>query len=172
MNENNDMKSLNHFIVDSTAIIHHFVLEDRLKENDFLVIPKLLVEELKSFESKSVLTVLEAEGKLIQTTPSARSIEQITAVAKKSGDYGSLSQIDIQVLALALDFSDSTIYSDDNAVQNVSAFLKIPVISQHFSIKHKREYYWRCTVCGSKFTQRSDTCIDCGSPTKRFFKRK
>ncbi|MCE7742010.1 MAG: hypothetical protein GOP50_06085 [Candidatus Heimdallarchaeota archaeon] len=172
MNENNDKERLNYFIVDSTAIMHHFVLDGRLKENDFLIIPELLEIELKSFESKSVLTILEAEGKLIRATPSSESLERIIEIAKKSGDYGALSKIDTQVLALALDFSDSVIYSDDNAVQNVSAFLKIKVVSQHFSIRHKREYYWKCTVCGSKFSQESKTCIDCGSPVKRFFKRK
>jgi len=172
MNENNNKERLNYFIVDSTAIIHQFILEGRLKENDFLVVPELLEIELKSFESKSVLTVLEADRKLIRADPSSESLNRIIEVAKKSGDYSALSQIDIQVLALALDFSDSVIYSDDNAVQNVSAFLKIRVKTQHFNIKHKREYYWKCTVCGSKFSQESKTCIDCGSPVKRFFKRK
>ena len=168
----NEEERLNYLIIDSTAIIHHFLLENKLKDNDFLIIPEMLVKELKSFESKSVLTLLEADGKLNQTTPSSESLERIKEIAKETGDYDALSRIDIQVLALALDFPDSVIYSDDNAVQNVSAFLNIRVVSQHFKIKHKREYYWKCTVCGSKFSKKVEACIDCGSPIKRFFKRK
>ena len=168
----NKEERLSYLIVDSTAIIHHFVLENKLKENEYLVIPELLVKELKSYESKSVLTLIESEGKLIQSTPSSESLERISAIAKESGDHAALSKIDIQVLALALDFSNSIIYSDDNAVQNVSAYLNITVVPQHFQIKHKRKYYWKCTVCGSKFPQKTETCIDCGSPLKRFFEKR
>ena len=85
---------------------------------------------------------------------------------------GIVSKIDIQVLALALDFPNSVIYSDDNAVQNVSAFLNIDIMSQHFKIRNKREYYWKCRVCGEKFSSKVETCIECGSPVKRYFVRK
>ncbi len=172
MNENKDKDKQNYFIVDSTAIIHHFALEGELGENDFLVIPELLEIELKSFEAKSVLTLLSAEGKLIQVSPSSQSMERITEIAKKSGDFSALSKIDLHVLALSQDFPDSVIYSDDNAVQNVCAFINTKVISQHFKIKQRREYFWQCTVCRSKYSQKRETCIDCGSPLKRFFKRK
>lgn len=172
MIEMSEEGSLHYLIVDSTAIIHQFVLENKLNDNEFLIVPERLLRELKSFESKSILSLLEAEGKLSQATPSSAALEKIIEISKKSGDYGSLSQTDLQVLALALDYPDSIIYSDDNAIQNVSVFLGIQVISQHFKIKQKREYFWKCTVCGSKYSQKVEVCLDCGSPVKRFFKRK
>jgi len=161
-----------YLIVDSTAIIHHFILESKLKEDEFLVIPEMLVKELKSFESKSILTLIETEGKLIEASPSSESLEKIKEISKKTGDFAALSKVDIQVLALALEFPNSIIYSDDNAIQNVSAFMNIEVISQHFKIKSKREYYWKCGVCGTKFSTKVEACVECGSPVKRYFIRK
>lgn len=171
MNKNNTNEKVNYFIVDSTAIIHHFLLTNELGTKDYLIIPESLENELKSIEAKSALTILEAEGRLIPAKPSSESLEKIITVAKKSGDYSALSKIDLHVLALSLDYPGSVIYSDDNAVQNVSAFLGFKVQPLHFRIKHKREYYWKCTVCGSISYQDNETCIDCGSPTKRFYKQ-
>ncbi|TFG10859.1 hypothetical protein EU534_00525 [Candidatus Heimdallarchaeota archaeon] len=168
----NNEEKLKYLIVDSTAIIHHFILESKLKKNEFLVIPEALIKELKSFESKTVLTLIETEGKLIEASPSNESVERINEISRKTGDFAALSKIDIQVLALALDFPNSVIYSDDNAVQNVSAFMNIDIISQHFKIKNKREYYWKCGVCGEKFSSKVETCVECGSPVKRYFVRK
>lgn len=170
MNKDDKKKKHNYFIVDSTAIIHRFILEDELKENDYLIIPNLLEEELKSFESKSVLSLLEAEGRLIRASPSTQSLEKVIKNAKASGDFFALSKIDLQIVALAIDFPSSIIYSDDNSVQNVCVFLNIKVISKHFSIKRKRVYYWKCTVCKSKYSQERETCIECGSPLKRFYR--
>ncbi len=172
MNEDNNNKKLNYFIVDSTAIIHHFVLENELQNNDILLIPELLVDELKSSVSKAVLTVLEAEDKIIHIDPSSKSIEKITGIAKETGDFTALSEIDLQVLALSLDFPGSVIYSDDNAVQNVCKKLDIKFETFQFKIKHQREYFWKCTVCKSKFTRKFENCPDCGSPIKRYFKKK
>ncbi|OLS33035.1 MAG: Endoribonuclease Nob1 [Candidatus Heimdallarchaeota archaeon AB_125] len=169
---NEDKDKLNYFIVDSTAIIHQFMLENELKDNDLLLVPELLEDELKSSESKSVLTVLEAEDKIIKTAPSSESIEKISKIAMETGDISALSKIDLHVLALSLDFPDSVVYSDDNAVQNVCKKLNVKFQSFQFKIKHQREYFWKCTVCRSKFTYKLDSCPDCGSSTKRYFKKK
>jgi rRNA maturation endonuclease Nob1 len=170
MNEKKEKQ--NYLIVDSTAIIHQFILENELKENDRLLVPELLEDEMKSSESRSVLTVLEAEGKIIKTPPSSESIKRIMKIAEETGDISALSEIDLHVLALAQDFPGSVIYSDDNAVQNVCKRLNMKFNSIQFKIKHQREYFWKCTVCGSKFTYKLDDCADCGSPTKRYFRKK
>ena len=141
-------------------------------EEKIIVIPQLLKEELKTIIAKSTLELLEIEEKVIITNASSEAIRKITDFAKKTGNYEALSEVDLQVLALSQDFPDSIVISDDNAIQNVCAFMKVQIKSLHFRIKKKREYFWKCIVCGSKFPEKIESCIECGSPLKRFYKRK
>ena len=170
-NEKNFDKT-NYFIVDSTAIIHQMLSEEELKEDEILVIPQLLKEELKSLTAKSALEIFEIDEKVIATIPSTEALDKATSSAKKSGDFSSLSEVDMQVIALSQDYPNSTVLSDDNAVQNVCAFMGVPIKNLHFKIKKKREYFWKCVVCGSKYTKKIESCIECGSPLKRFYKKR
>lgn len=161
-----------YFIVDSTAIIHNKLTEEELNEGEILVVPQILKEELKTLSAKSTLEILEMEGKVILTTPSEEALDKAIILAKESGDFSALSEVDLQVIALSQDFPGAIVVSDDNAIQNVCAFMDVPVKSLLFKIKKKREYFWKCTVCGSKYVEKRVQCTECGSPLKRFYKRR
>ncbi len=49
MNEHRQEKNSQYFIVDSTAIIHHFIFERKIDDNEVLIIPEMLKEEIISF---------------------------------------------------------------------------------------------------------------------------
>ena len=172
MNNYEKEEHLQYFIVDSTAIIHHFVFEREIKDNEVLLIPEKLEDEIMSFQAKSTLELLKEESKIIFTRPTEKSLIEIKKHAKKTGDISALSTIDLQVLSLALDYPHSVILSDDNAIQNICRKLNIKFKPFQFKIKHFREYFWKCSVCGSKFTQKMEKCPDCGSPTKRYYSKK
>jgi rRNA maturation endonuclease Nob1 len=93
----------------------------------------------------------------------------VESKAEETQDIENLSEIDIQVIAIALDYQNSTVISDDNGVQNVCAHLEIPIKPYSFKIRKTREYFWKCTVCGEKYKRKQGICIECGSPTKRLF---
>ncbi|MFW9851755.1 MAG: hypothetical protein ACFFDS_02325 [Candidatus Thorarchaeota archaeon] len=166
-NQNHEM----YLIVDTTAIIHFSYIEENLAINEFLLLPEELKEEIKSHEAQTIFQLIEGSEKTIFDTPSNSALSEVRIKAAESGDLDSLSTIDIQVIALALDHPNSVILSDDNAIQNLCAFLQIPVKSQFFKIKSKRQYYWKCNVCNTKFETKRTNCTECGSPVKRYYKK-
>jgi len=166
INNRNDKKYL---IVDSTAIIHFSSIEEDLARDEFLLLPESLKEEIQSHKAKIIFRLIEESEKTIFKTPSNEALLEVRTKASESGDIDALSIIDIQIIALALDYSNSTILSDDNAIQNVCTFLQIPVKSLFFRIKSKRRYFWKCNVCNAKFETKRGNCTECGSPLKRYY---
>lgn len=167
-----DSKAQKYFIIDSTAIIHVMSKEDFSDENTTLVFPESLRNEIQSFQAEAVFETLKADDRLIFSTSSSQSIKKVESMAEKTCDDVSLSETDLQVIAIALDFPNSTVVSDDNAIQNVCFYLEIPIKSYSFKIKMAREYYWKCTVCGQKYKTKQNQCIECGSSTTRLFVKK
>lgn len=166
INNQNDKKYL---IVDSTAIIHFSSIEENLTKDEFLLLPTALKEEMQSYMAKTVFQLLQESEQIIFDTPSNEALYEVKTKASESGDLVSLSPIDLQVIALALDYPNSTILSDDNAIQNLCTFLKIPFKSLFFKIKVRRRYFWKCSVCNAKFETKRTHCTECGSPLKRFY---
>ena len=158
-----------YLIVDTTAIIHFSSIEENLAVNEFLLLPERIKEEIKSHKAQTVFQLIEESEKTIFDNPSKSALSEVKIKASKSGDLDALSVIDIQIIALALDYPNSVILSDDNAIQNLCAFLQIPVKSQFFKIKSKRKYFWKCNICNTKFETKKTSCTECGSPLKRYY---
>ena len=171
MNENK-LTNRNYIIIDSTAIIHILAKSELKNEDVIFVVPSIVKDELKSFQARTTLELLDAENMIMYTNPSSESLDKIKSSAIETGDFETLSEQDKHILALALDYSDSVVMSDDNAIQNVCSHLNIPMKPYAFEIKEKRKYFWKCTVCGKKFETKKDQCIECGSPVKRFYFKK
>ena len=169
-NNNKDEKKT--YIIDSTAIMHFFPNEQLANEEAYLIMPEKLRSEIKSFQAKAALEVMAADQRLMYTSPSEQSIKIVKEKATSSGDINSLSEIDIQVIATALDFPGSKVISDDNAVQNLCSFLNIKVETFTFKIKTRRVYFWKCIGCKSVFKTKLDVCPECGNRLKRFYKKK
>lgn len=161
-----------YYILDSTAIIHFTLIEELQLENNQILLPSDIKNELKSTRSRTALELIESEERVVYTHPTKESIDKIIAIAKESGDFFSLSEIDIQVLALSLDYPNSILISDDNAIQNVCSFSDISFKPTNFEIKTTREYFWKCIGCGEKYSTKTSVCPECGNIVKRYFIKK
>ena len=158
-------------ILDSTVVIQILAKDWFLKDDCVVIIPANIAEELKSFESNLVLSLLESKQNILFLSPSSSSFSKAANLAKQAGEYGRLSSYDLTIIALAIENPEFTIISDDNAIQNLCKIFNIKIESSFFKITKKKKYFWKCTVCGSKFTKNLDHCPDCGSPLKRYFRK-
>jgi len=110
--------------------------------------------------------------------PSMESIVKTRDISSRTGDIGRLSKTDIDILALALDFSrerdkEPVILTDDYSIQNVANVLNIKFesISQQ-GIKKRFKWSYRCRGCGKKFEEYIKVCPICGAATKNIISRK
>ena len=100
-------QQLNHFqrtkilIVDTGSIIKGLKLEKF--GNDFYTVAEVL-NEIKDSKSKHILSMLPFELKIRE--PSLESLNMVKSYAKKTGDYNSLSKVDLKVLALTYMFEN------------------------------------------------------------------
>ncbi|MDR0509069.1 MAG: nucleic acid-binding protein [Candidatus Methanoplasma sp.] len=145
-------------ILDSSAL---FSMEG-LPDEEFFC-PPGVVDELAKYDDKR----LELWGDLLRTSDCTKaSVEKVTEIAKKSGDIGRLSPVDITVLALAVD-TGGTILTDDYSIQNVSRIMGIPFRPVGMAgIKKVEKWNYRCLGCGKWFKEKADECPICGSGMK------
>ncbi len=107
------------------------------------------------------LKILEADKECLR---------QVVTMAKKTGDYEKLSTADVSILALAFQLK-STLISDDYAVQNMAATLKIPVGTIGTKgITKVRRWINFCNVCGKAYGPNISQCMLCGNTLRRRFK--
>jgi UPF0271 protein len=127
-------------------------------------------EEVKHIrKSYSPIEALIDAGNLKIIEPELTSLNKVIACAKKTGDYTKLSQADISIIALALQFG-KTLLSDDFAVGNVATLLKIPVRTLAFrGISELRAWVYFCKSCRTVYNSRISICQRCGSRLKRRF---
>ena len=122
---------------------------------------------------KKSLYAIEAlidSGTLRVINPDMSNIEKIRIAARKTGDYQKLSQADISIIALALQLK-AALLTDDYAVANVAATLKIPVESSSSKgIRETRKWTAFCSACGRSFGPNVNECSLCGNKLRRKYK--
>ena len=105
-------------VLDSSA----FFSMDALPDEEH-VCPPGVIRELEKYEDPR----LALWGDMVRVSDCSReSLARVEEAARKSGDLGRLSPVDMTVLALALDV-DGTIWSDDYSIQNVARIMGIGV---------------------------------------------
>jgi len=150
-------------ILDSSAL---FSMED-LPDGD-IAVPPGVVEELKKYNDHR----LERWGDLLRISECTKaSISKVAGVSLKSGDAGRLSEVDVSVIALALDLK-GVVMTDDFSIQNVCSIMGIeykPVGTE--GIKRVEKWNYRCNGCGKWYKEKADDCPICGSSMKAYRKR-
>jgi len=127
------------------------------------VCPPGVIKELARYKDRR----LDLWGDLLKVCDcTAASVQKVTEVARKSGDLGRLSPVDITVIALALDVNGK-ILSDDYSIQNIARIMDIPysAIGQR-GITKIEKWNYHCTGCGKWFKEKNDVCPICGSPMR------
>ena len=113
-------------------------------------------------------------GKLKIRTPSASFLDRIKEASKTVGDVLFLSDVDMQVLALALELKstghDSLIVTDDYSVQNVANQIGLkfaPLMT--FGIRFRLHWILYCPACHRKYPSdcKLKFCEVCGTQLKR-----
>ena len=99
-------------------------------------------------------------------TPDRDHIERVRSAAAASGDLRSLSETDIEIVALALQVN-GILLSDDYSVLNLCISLGIRAETvEKPGISRTIKWIYRCTGCGR--TIESRVCPVCGHEGKRY----
>ncbi|NLU46052.1 MAG: nucleic acid-binding protein [Euryarchaeota archaeon] len=151
------------FVLDSSAI---FAM-DQLPDGESCC-PPGVIDELIRYKDRR----LELWGDLLAVRDcSDESMDAVRDVAARSGDLGRLSDVDMTVIALALD-TQGTILTDDYSIQNVARLMSVPFrpVGQT-GITRTERWNYRCVGCGRWYKEKLDDCPVCGSGMKGFRKR-
>ena len=150
-------------ILDSSAL---FAMENLPDEEH--TCPPGVIDELRKYKDQR----LDLWGDMLRISDcTASSVNKVKEIAKKSGDLGRLSPVDITVIALALDL-DGTVLSDDFSIQNVCAIMNIDYRAVGTKgIKKIEKWNYQCIGCGRWFKEKLDECPICGSQMQSHRKR-
>ncbi|MFH0859724.1 MAG: PIN domain-containing protein [Candidatus Altiarchaeota archaeon] len=134
-------------------------------------LPDSVLDELESVgDEKTALAVaISIKTRDIKVlNPSENALAAALEAARATGDVGSLSETDLDVIALALQTSGS-IVSDDYAIQNVASHLSIKFEpTAQDGIRKKVKWVKRCSGCGKTYGAEYDgDCSVCGSRLRR-----
>jgi UPF0271 protein len=163
------------FIIDTSAILSGITINFN---NEIMISTPGVSKELK-IEKKDYQTFQYLiEKGLSICNPTNESINFIKNISIKTGDIDRLSDVDIEILSIALDLKKDTckeviILTDDYSIQNVANYLDI----KFYSINQKgitKRFIWnrRCRGCGKYFKENIKICPICGSETKDVVKNK
>ncbi len=141
---------------------------------DQATVPKV-EEEIKSNSMTWVRFKTAVEnGKVKVKVPSEEAWNRVKASANKVGDSFFLSETDLQVLALALEFKAEgctpQIVTDDYSIQNVATQMGIDFVSlATFGIRRLLEWVRYCPACHKEYPAdyNATECIVCGTALKR-----
>lgn len=164
------------YVLDSSALIGGY--NPNLTNAQHLTIPNIS-EEVTDQHSRMILNLAVSNEIVKIRAPTIASIKSVKIVAKNTGESSTLSSIDIEVLALALDLKrekmNPIIITDDYSLQNVAEILGIPFKTMIREGIKKRFIWTRyCISCKKQYpdTYSDEICEICGGKLKRRVLRK
>lgn len=150
-------------VLDSSAL---FSMEN-LPDED-CICPPGVIDELNKYKDPRLQYW---EGMLRVSDCTQDSIDKVKEEARKSGDLGRLSPVDITVIALGLEMN-ATVLSDDFSIQNTCARMNIPYRAVGTDgIKKVEKWNYQCIGCKRWYKEKMDECPICGSPMRSHRKR-
>ena len=152
-------------VVDTSAFLVDSALQ-YLQDYHCFTVPKV-IEEVKTLRHRAGIEVL-LDSKALDIVEVARDhLKEVLKVAKKTGDITSLSEVDLEVLALALQLKrqgyDPLLITDDYTLQNLASCLQIRWRGiRTRGIERRIEWRYRCTACGRVYYEFLKECSTCG----------
>lgn len=149
-------------VLDSSAL---FSMENLPEDH---VCPSGVVSELRKYKDSR----LDIWGDMLRVSDCTESsLEAVRETARRTGDLGRLSPVDMTVIALALDVK-GTVLSDDFSILNLCTVMGIPNRSVGTGgIKKVEKWNYQCIGCMKWFKEKQDECPICGSPMRAHRKR-
>jgi UPF0271 protein len=156
------------YVLDASGIIGGFISS----EHKNITINGVL-SEIKDLKSQIAMQSALDDGKISIKEPDADSLNQVKNAIENSGDILRLSDVDMALVALAVNLKKEyhpIVVTDDYSIQNILNILNIPY--QSVVTKGIREVYgWIkiCRGCRKKYPAdyRWDECEICGSNVYR-----
>jgi len=123
-------------------------------------------QELKDIRSRMRFQIAEVRIE----RPSKEALDRAERAAQETGDLSTLSSVDLELLAVALDL-EVPLATDDYALQNVAIHLGLRVepVAQPL-IKKVIKRSKKCVGCGRSF--QGEECPVCGTPARRIRRRR
>ncbi len=138
----------------------------------FLTVSGVL-QEIKNKPSKLRADILMVLEQLRDEIPETASFKIVQSAAHDTGDDMVLSDVDIELLALAHTKKSQglpvTLVSSDFAILNTAHHLGIPTIDPSGRFQHKIIWSFKCPACNhkSKSTKKDSECPICGTKMRR-----
>ncbi|MGY5859607.1 MAG: hypothetical protein RTU63_09565 [Candidatus Thorarchaeota archaeon] len=149
----------------------------KIPEGMFVTTSSVL-EEIRNRPSKVRAEMLMLLDRLQEDFPTPESIKAVRLAAAETGDRSVLSDVDIQIIALAhskksLDM-EITLVSTDMAVLNTARHLELTVLDPSHRFKAKITWALRCPACKhkSRFRTTNLDCPVCGTVMRRYVHKK
>lgn len=152
------------YVLDATAIRSGMTFAG----NEWFTTPSVINEVSLGSQGRNLEILRETAIKVMESDDN--SMKRVEDAARSTGDFGSLSKTDMEVLALALHLG-AKIISDDYSVQNVASVLKIPYETDLAGIREIITWTYRCRGCGKYFEKEQVDCPICGSEIRRVKKK-
>jgi endoribonuclease Nob1 len=156
------------YVLDASGIIGGFISSKHVN-----ITTSGVVSEIKDITSQMSLESALKEGKISIEEPDSDSLKQVQTEIEKSGDVLRLSEVDKELVALAVALKEKyhpMVVTDDYSIQNILKILQIPyksVLTQGI----KEVYGWIkiCRGCRKKYPSdyKWDECEICGSHVYR-----
>ena len=153
-------------VLDTTFFFTPINLEGRYEE---VYTTPQVVEELRDLRGKARYNTL-LEGGLIVLEPENNFLIKVMGAAQKTHNDRALSNTDISVIALALEFS-ATIATDDFAIQHTARYLHIPIKPLMQRRAKRRDWILCCLGCGAEY-ETGEECLICGAPVQKINMKK
>lgn len=159
------------YILDTTALLSWIIPEGKN-----IVCTHVLSEVMDEL----TLTVVDGyikSGKIIIKDPEEKYILEAVKLARDTGDYVKLSETDIHIIALALEYheenEDVVVVTDDYSIQNILSKKNIRFQGYFRRIKKEVEWVLVCSQCGKVYPPDypKKHCEICGGTIIRHRKR-
>jgi UPF0271 protein len=159
-------------ILDTTAFIAGFNIP---RSNDEVYsVPEVEEELTKSSIARFRLRTAIRDGRLKLREPDVRALKKAKDASKEMGDLASLSEVDMKILALAVQLReegyDPMILTDDFSIQNVAKRLAVNYESLiTYGIRYRLKWTLYCPACRKRYPPdyRFEKCMMCGTKLKR-----
>lgn len=158
------------YVVDSGVLFTTWI--QKIKDGTFVTISGVL-DEVRNRPSKLRTDILLVLDSLREEAPDKSSLEAVQKAAKEMGDYKVLSEVDLELIGLALMKKDQgvsiAIVSTDLALLNTAKHLGIRIIDPSGKFQRKIVWSLRCPACKhvSKSKLDSMDCPICGTQMRR-----
>jgi len=157
------------YILDASGIIGGFISQKYPN-----VTTSAVLDEIKDLKSQIMVQSAIQEGNLRITEPNSRALMKVQKAVKSSGDILRLSEVDKELVALALFLEKKNynpqVVTDDYSMQNILKIMHIPyrsVLTEGIN----EIYGWIkiCRGCRQKYPSdhKGDKCDTCGSALYR-----